>query len=248
MQRNAFTIIEMSIVLVIVGLLIAMITMGNQMMQQSNARAVINEVRGIQQSLNTFKLQYNYLPGDLPNATSFWATSANGNGNGVIDYNTGVSTPLEDTYVFQQLYLANIINLSFSGGAQGGGTNRYVAGVNAYPSRLSGAGYFVASNVTLYHIIYAPQQLQFGSATNGNSGVLNGQAVTSNDAYYIDQKMDDGVPSSGNVMTGRAIALDATANTCVSQTISTAPPITYVLTDATVSCRMFFTLKGASGT
>jgi hypothetical protein len=245
-NSSAFTLVEMAISLSIIALLVGGITVGDYLINQSRLRSVIKEIDLITTSIRAFKMQYGYLPGDFPNATTIWpsGSTANGNGNGVIESATNNNTPLEDTYVFQQLYLANIINFSLSGGAQGGGTNRYVVGGNAYPSKIPATGYFIAYGTSLYGIANTSitHQLQFGGATNSTNGVLNGQAVTSSDAYYIDQKMDDGVPSNGNVATARAIVLDATANTCVSAAIATAPPITYVLTDSTVSCRMFILL------
>ena len=63
----AFSLIELSIVLIIIGLLVVGIIGGQSLIESAKARNFINEVNSWKQALYTFKAKYNRLPGDLNN-------------------------------------------------------------------------------------------------------------------------------------------------------------------------------------
>ncbi len=96
-----FTLIELSIVLVIIGLIIGGILVGQDLIKAANLRSLLSETEKIQTAVYTFKQKYACLPGDCDKATMFWGTSAgacdgfgdtnvngtatcNGNGDGYI--------------------------------------------------------------------------------------------------------------------------------------------------------------------
>ncbi len=62
---SAFSLIELSIVLIIIGLLVAGVTGGKSLIESARIRAVINEVYGWRQSLLSFYAAKGRLPGDL---------------------------------------------------------------------------------------------------------------------------------------------------------------------------------------
>lgn len=85
MQKNGFTLIELSIVLVIVGLLAAGILVGRDMIRAAEIRATIQQLEQFNAAANTFKTKYNCLPGDCPNASDYdFVSSSNGNGDGAV--------------------------------------------------------------------------------------------------------------------------------------------------------------------
>ena len=63
----AFSLIELSIVLIIIGLLVAGITGGQSLIESAKARAVMNEARGYMQAVNTYFVANGRLPGDPDN-------------------------------------------------------------------------------------------------------------------------------------------------------------------------------------
>jgi prepilin-type N-terminal cleavage/methylation domain-containing protein len=67
-KKQGFTLVELSIVIIIVGLIIATVSVGQSLIKQSEIRTVISEVNGHNTSLLTFKSIYNALPGDMMNA------------------------------------------------------------------------------------------------------------------------------------------------------------------------------------
>ncbi len=89
-KKSAFSLIELSIVLIIIGLLIAGITGGASLIKNSELRSAIGEARGYAVAVNGFYSQYNALPGDYPKAiagSTIYSAATTGNGdNGRIEY------------------------------------------------------------------------------------------------------------------------------------------------------------------
>jgi prepilin-type N-terminal cleavage/methylation domain-containing protein len=89
-RRNSseagFTLVEIAIVLVIIGLLLGGILKGQEMITQAKIKNVINDFNGITAAVTSYQDRYRALPGDDQNATTRWTTQApaNGNGDGVI--------------------------------------------------------------------------------------------------------------------------------------------------------------------
>ena len=65
-QQNAFTLIELSIVLVIIGLIVGGIMVGRDLIKTSEIRAQISQIEEFKTAVSTFQVKYGYLPGDMP--------------------------------------------------------------------------------------------------------------------------------------------------------------------------------------
>lgn len=104
-KGNGFTLIELSIVLVIIGLVIGGIMVGKDMIASSSIRAQISQIEEMKTAINTFKVKYGFLPGDMPPTQAsqlgfFTFTGAQagngcvaagvafGNNDGIINFNT----------------------------------------------------------------------------------------------------------------------------------------------------------------
>jgi len=95
--RAAFTLIELSIVLVIIGLVVGGVLVGRDLIKAAEARSVISDIDKYKTAAMAFYGKYDCLPGDCPNASTFFGASANcglgplapgtcnGNGNGQIE-------------------------------------------------------------------------------------------------------------------------------------------------------------------
>lgn len=64
-SRSAFTLIELSIVLVIIGLIVGGILVGRTLIGSAQARSQMKQMEEFQTAANTFKVKYNALPGDI---------------------------------------------------------------------------------------------------------------------------------------------------------------------------------------
>jgi len=67
-KQAGFTLIELSIVLVIIGLLVGGIFVGRDLITAASVRAQISQIDKYQTAVKTFRLKYNDLPGDLANS------------------------------------------------------------------------------------------------------------------------------------------------------------------------------------
>jgi prepilin-type N-terminal cleavage/methylation domain-containing protein len=74
---KGFTIIEMSIVLVIIGLLVGGVLVGRDLILVAEVQKTGTLIDQLNTAVNTFKDKYNCLPGDCATATNFWPVNGN---------------------------------------------------------------------------------------------------------------------------------------------------------------------------
>jgi prepilin-type N-terminal cleavage/methylation domain-containing protein len=94
-RRDGFTLIELSIVLVIIGLIVGGILVGQSLINAAAVRAQVTQIEKYQTATATFREKYGYLPGDItPQAVTQFGFTANptrlgiageGDGNGELD-------------------------------------------------------------------------------------------------------------------------------------------------------------------
>ena len=64
-DKYGFTLIELSVVLVIIGLIVGGILIGQDLIRSAEVRAQITQIEKYNQAVNTFKGKYGGIPGDL---------------------------------------------------------------------------------------------------------------------------------------------------------------------------------------
>lgn len=215
-------------VLVIIGLIVGGVLVGQTLVKGAEVRATVSQIEKYNQAVNAFQGKYNCLPGDCSNATNFFGTfavlptnSQNGDGNGMIlDSHQNAAnmypfdTANEVIVVFSHLFLAgltdccNPANLSpvFYGGAPG------PAGA-AWPATKAGQGGFVAVNIESRNGWFlgmgnaVPASACGGGNNNdhmnlqaGGKCINSGGLLTPQQAWAFDTKVDDGLPTTGNVV------------------------------------------------
>ena len=138
-RKNAFSLVELSIVLVILGLLVGGVLSGQSLIRASELRSASTQFAQYRAAAYTFRDKYFALPGDMPNATAFWqsaggtgadatciaaqtsATPAcNGNGDGLIS--GGGSEPVahgERFMAWKHLANAGLVEGSYTGKTMG---------------------------------------------------------------------------------------------------------------------------------
>ncbi|NSL56461.1 prepilin-type N-terminal cleavage/methylation domain-containing protein [Uliginosibacterium aquaticum] len=90
-QQSGFTLVEIAIVLVIIGLLLGGVLKGQELITQAKIKNVSNDLTGITAAVYSYQDRFKSLPGDDPNGSTRWsdtdAVSATNKGNGKIDSN-----------------------------------------------------------------------------------------------------------------------------------------------------------------
>lgn len=86
-RQGGFTLVEIAIVLVIIGLLLGGVLKGQEMIENSKIKSIVNDMKAIQAAYNGYVDRYKAIPGDETAATMAargWTGAAGGNGNGVL--------------------------------------------------------------------------------------------------------------------------------------------------------------------
>lgn len=185
---KGFTLVELSIVLVIIGLIVGGVLVGQELVRISELRAVIKETDSFKTSIRTFEGKYNYLPGDIPTANRIWSDCTdfvsnlcNGDGNGYID------TGFEDIRAWQHLSLAGVLPGEHTGLVASPGVR--VPGVNIPTSKIGG-GYILYYD-TGFWSDFPPSTRNIISS--GNSGYFDSYIGCGNidpfGAQFIDEKL-----------------------------------------------------------
>src|SRR6267378_3615142 len=96
-RQQGFTLVEIAIVLVIIGLLLGGILKGQEMITQAKIKNVIADFSGVSAAYHGYQDRYRAIPGDDPNAGTRWTTAPAaqpGDGNGVVagTYNAACPT------------------------------------------------------------------------------------------------------------------------------------------------------------
>lgn len=104
-RQRGFTLIEISIVLVIIGLLLGGVLKGQEMINEAKIRNIEKDMDGIAAAVYTYQDRYKALPGDDPGATRWKAKG--GNGDGKI---TGGSSDDESLAFWNHLRYAGLLH------------------------------------------------------------------------------------------------------------------------------------------
>lgn len=218
--RLAFSLVELSIVLVILGLLVGGVLSGQALIKASELRKFTSYQTQYATALQSFRDKYFALPADMPNATQFWGRrvvgagcngtpttasttgTCDGNGDGIIEWdNTGVS---EHHRVWEQLSRAGLIEGSYSYDHASPLPEQQTIGVER-PKLIRNSSAIIGNVGTGLVLTDIYQRtgtvIKMGGYNSGASQLSSG-VVQPDEAYSIDTKVDDGKPGTGSVVAG----------------------------------------------
>ncbi len=212
-SKSGFTLIELSIVLVIIGLIIGGVLVGQDLIKAAEVRATVGQIEKYNTAVNTFRGKYNGIPGDLvySSASAFGLTSRNGgtgrgDGNGLLESSAaGGTLPCAETVLFYtDLTSASLIDGSFVGadGSIAGTSCTTSASAAATSTLVPVAKIGKGNNIFAYAALGINYfQLIGGVSAISNAGAVTGalKALTPAEAYQMDLKVDDGYPLTGSV-------------------------------------------------
>lgn len=257
-SSRAFTLVELAIVIVIIGLLTGGIIGGKSLIHASELRTVTSDYSKFIAAVNDFRSQYGAKPGDLTKATNYWGLRAgsgsdatcynainsntgtcNGNGDGFLTDNGASSATRPELFLFwQHLAYAGFIQGTYTGSTITAGSV-VRAEVNSPASRLADAmlwystyGLGTASgHVNYFDGQYDTEELWIAHATSSRT-------LTAREAWDIDTKIDDGNPATGAVFSLKGLTSLAPACATTSA-VSTAA---YNLTRSDKTCELHMQL------
>lgn len=212
-----FTLVELSIVLVILGLLVGGILGGQSLIRAAELRAVSTEYSRYTAAIGTFRDKFFGLPGDISDATKFWTAARSGNGDGFILGNpnlgaAAVANTNETHHFWQHLALAALVEGSYTPASWASST----IGTTNPPAKLKPAGWSVraigTTNLTATGLatgVVGTGDTTFYEGIYGNAFILmsgtdlsapSGGVIRAEEAWNIDSKLDDGKPMTGSVV------------------------------------------------
>ncbi len=254
--NNGFTLIELSIVLVIIGLIVGGVLVGRSLIRAAEMRTVASELVSFETATNTFRLKYNCLPGDCTSATQFFGINSNGCPNG--DSYTGTCDGDGDGFIgagdgwttfngnelyryWQQLAQANLIAGQFTGRSGAGGCGNKCVSIldtNIPTSKAIPQGGYsgwiedTADTVSYFNTTSRKSVYFFGSLTANY--VTNSPIISPSDIYYIDTKIDDGLVISGKVTAYKLTSCPTSTDNVTAL---------YNLSDSSISCVLIYRPK-----
>jgi len=176
MKRRGFTLVELAIVLVIIGLILGAVLKGKAMIDNAKLKRVKNDVNGIVAAVYAYQDKFGFYPGDDPNdrTSDLGATDCTGgNGDGLFQYWVNHN---ESICAWQEL-----IGAGFIGG------DSSLHDENLVPKRSPFGGRYLFRYANIIN----------GSGVSGN--YIYVQNIPTDAIETLDRQYDDGKYNSGDI-------------------------------------------------
>lgn len=187
---KGYSLLELSIVVVIIALLMAGVTMGNTILKKAKLYGTIKELKEIESAIILFKEQYSAYPGDFSNAYYYFGvddlcgteSQCNGDGDEIIEIGSKHNSEVYRS--FQHLSSAELLKQYFSG---------------VWGERNSVIQATIGGNYTLIYDENFNNIIKLGAEIAISGQTSDGSLLFPKDAEKIDQKIDDGMPLKGDL-------------------------------------------------
>ncbi len=191
-RQSGFTLVEIAIVLVIIGLLLGGILKGQELINSARVRNLADTATGIQAAYYGFIDRYRRIPGDW-NATGAsqaigTTVPVGGNDNGQIDNGSGTADFTEPNAMWVQMAAAGFIQGSYRAGTGG-------IAANATPTNNNGVAPLNAFN----NVMVMGRTDDFLAAPSARLHLVIGRGIPVDVMRELDLKVDDGVPNAGDL-------------------------------------------------
>jgi prepilin-type N-terminal cleavage/methylation domain-containing protein len=185
-KANGFTLVEIAIALIIIGLLLGGILRASELITTARVRGLISQQDGIRAAYYGFLERFREIPGDYSQATfNIAGATQNGNGNGQIEIS---ATPNETILAWEHLSRAGFLAGTYTYNAMESDTtslkNRYGVYLQLVYDGIYGAGTVAMPNPLKHNI-------------------KSGSQIPVDIVAEMDRKIDDGAPNTGTFQFSR---------------------------------------------
>jgi len=255
-NSRGFTLVELSIVIVIIGFLVAGISAGANLVKSSQLQSVANDFTKYRVAVSSFYSTYSYFPGDMPNAYAYFGSdcgantvgnsdSCNGDGDGLFSEDNYYVSNYEIQYAWIHLQQANLVTHQLTGPFSGRSER---VNVNVPEGKLGGAYTFSGLDSCADAMFGVAKRCGRNTITLGSYDATDWQTyfdgiITSLDGNSLDQKIDDGNNYEGEIWIVPANSYYATPAKCTNGAWHSSPDSTLNFSDTEKSCRIIFLPK-----
>ena len=189
-DQDGFSLVELAMVLVVVGLLIGGIFKGQQLLLSARVHNIVSSARGMEAAYNAFFDRYHYLPGDMPDTVAVRLGAAEQTGS---QYGGDGDGRLDDgdfgevSALWHQLAASGFIQGSYLAGATDA-TSYMTPGVA--PANPFGGKMMIA---------LLDEYLDDAASPPARVALVLGHGINAEAARLIDSRLDDGRPGTGRV-------------------------------------------------
>lgn len=234
--NSGFTLLELSIVMIIVAMIAGAIFVGSDLIREGEINSVVADMQKINSGYQQYRQKYRAVPGDHAKAFEYFGTDCGAdadacNGTGDLDLSDEPNSRDfgEQFMFFRHLFLAKMYNQELSGASNSSSSGSdpilvietntpYISlsGITLWGITSSKSNYFV--NGTANTTGARANILSLASYDHGTDAAEEAiySAVNPDVAKRIDSKLDDGEPGTGAIIAGKQSSGCATSSTMKS--------------------------------